>query len=308
MSKIQNIGLDIGRGYVKAYSVHDNVVIANFFNSVIAENNNLELNLSNIDNSMFYNINGKNYLVGKSAVIEGGFIRLQHQTDDKTDYIVEILIASALNKIAKVDKVNIVLGVPHTMFTKNNLNKISDHYKNKKFVIKDNQTGNNRVIEINDITIFKESDAAYFGVIDSIPKLEEKPVGIVNVGYRTTELSYYDQDMRNISAYSKSLEIGNFSAIENYKKDNRLLHIESMDIDNNKKYNEGLTSYRDMIKQKIENEIAIFWKDIRDMEIFLVGGTSLHFKETSYNRISNSQLLTAKGLYVVAKNKFGVTK
>ena len=61
--------------------------------------------------------------------------------------------------------------------------------------------------------MYKRQDAALFWELRD-RTTTNKPIGMVTVGFRTTEFTYFDKGMKFNDKKSKSLELGNKTALE----------------------------------------------------------------------------------------------
>ena len=305
---VQYIGMDIGRGYVKAYSEHMGEVYQTRFKSIVALGRDMDFNedFNKMENQdkIYIEIEGKKFFCGKLAELEG-FNPNQNERDDKTSPTVKRLVYAALNEVAVSSQVKIMLGVPHKLFKKEVLNAVIEAYKGKTIEIKNKITGTFKEVTIRDILIFREADAALMWHVRQYPTLKNGAVAMVNVGFRTTELCFYEKGLKYNDKKSNTLELGNKTALEYVERElstsgtkRTLAEIDSSDEYDNLKEN----AY-EMLSETIANRIEGAWINLNEVAICACGGTS-HKLTLGYEVIDDPQMATSKGLYLVAKKKF----
>lgn len=305
---VQYIGMDIGRGYVKAYSEHMGEVYQTRFKSIVALGRDMDFNedFNKMENQdkIYIEIEGKKFFCGKLAELEG-FNPNQNERDDKTSPTVKRLVYAALNEVAASSQVKIMLGVPHKLFKKEVLNAVIKAYKGKTIEIKNKITGTFKEVTIRDILIFREADAALMWHVRQYPTLKNGAVAMVNVGFRTTELCFYEKGLKYNDKKSNTLELGNKTALEYVERElstsgtkRTLAEIDSSDEYDNLKEN----AY-EMLSETIANRIEGAWINLNEVAICACGGTSQKLT-LGYEVIDDPQMATSKGLYLVAKKKF----
>lgn len=216
--KVQIIGLDIGRGYVKGYTEVNGEPRECLFKSIIGEARKIDL--SEYENPIAINvenkdIKNKDWFVGYVAEQES-YTKIRNNKDSKITEVAQILMASALNELAVEQKVKIMLGVPYKAFRKSVLEEITETYKGKKFKIKDIINDTYKDIEVVDIMIGREGDASLYWQVRENTN-NDKPIGLVSVGFRTTEYSYFEKGLRFNDKKSDTIEEGNKSAMANVR-------------------------------------------------------------------------------------------
>lgn len=303
----QAIGIDIGRGYSNGYSEYGGETYECMFPSMIS----IGRRISNINKSIidpiYINVSNRNYFVGELARKEG-YQRLANLTDDKTSQVVEILIVSVLNSIAKENEVSIMLGVPNKLFRRSIKNMIIDKYKNKKYLIKDKINNSLKTVTIVDINIFREADASLMWYTRNLSFID-KPIGLVNIGFRTTEFCYYDKEFEYVDRFSRSEELGNKDVLQNISneisKSNDSIMLDLYDIDVSDDYNDLKDINYDMFTQQIKTHIENLWINHKMMDIFIAGGTTRHLNNLNHIVIPNAEMSVARGLWYVL-NEMGV--
>lgn len=306
MSDTQIIGFDSGRGFIKAYSVVNKVVKEVMFKSVIGDGREDKVEYNNYEDQMFISFEDMDYFISYLAESES-HSSIRNSQDSKTSQTVRVLLAAALDKIAIKDKVKIMFGVPYKNYTSKTLKEIQNTYKGKTFVVKNKLTGTTKSILIEDVDIFREGDAALFHAIKGQVN-EVKPVGLVNVGFRTMELSYFDTGFNFNDKLSDTVEYGNITML-NIVKDKILSNDgvtkDIIEIDSSDKYDDWKKIAYSLGSEKVNQIIEEHWINKYEMDLYLAGGTSLHLNPgDDFIKLPDAQMATAKGLFEVAKMKF----
>jgi len=302
MKDTQFIGLDVGRGYLKGYTEYNGVPNSCLFKSVTALGRMMDF--KDYKDPIFLEVDGYEYFVGILAEKEG-HNPIQNLKDDKTTPTVQRLINAALNKLAVCDNVKIMLGVPNKLFKKSELQKIKQTYKDKVVNIKDKISNSYKRVKIDDIEIYREGDAALLWHMQNY-NMNSNDVGMVTIGFRTTEFSYYDKGLMFNNLKSSTEELGNKDALEYIQKristDNimRKLH----EIDSSDRYDDlKEIAYTDLT-ESIEQQIESKWTNLNELDVFIAGGTALNMDFNTYPVVEDSQMITAKGLWLVALSRF----
>lgn len=306
MSKeVQNIGADIGRGYVKGYTEVDGFEKSCIFKSVVGLGRNMDF--ENYSDPIFLDakLEDKEYNNIFCGILaeEEGFTPVRNSMDSKTTDTVKKLLAALLSKLAAKPEVNIMLGVPNREFTKTNLNKIIEEYKGKKIEIKDHVTGKKKNITINDISIFRESDAALLYQINKHKLNNGNDNVMVNIGFRTTEISFYDKNLKFNDKKSKSLELGNKTVLEYVQNMHPKRTLEEIDTSN--RYDnlkeQGYQSLAENIEQTVESLLV----NMDEINLYAAGGVVNNLNlSKNFMVTEDPQMITAKGLHLVATRKF----
>lgn len=307
MKDFQVIGLDIGRGYGKGYTVANGIKKECLFKSVIGEGRNIDFSEYKNDNPICINIDNQDndYFVGILAEKES-YTPIRNSKDSKVTRTVQVLIGAMLNELAVMDEVKIMLGVPYKNFRKSVLAEIIDTYKGKTVNIKDKINGGYKKILISDIAIFREGDAALYYALNGESN-KDKPVGLVSVGFRTTEMSYFDKGFIFNDKRSKTTEFGNKDAltIVQDKLTNENIMKELNEIDSSNDYNDMKSKAYEIASEKLSQMIEDFWINTGEMDVYIAGGTSLNMKfEKEFKVLDNAQMATAIGLYMVGERRF----
>lgn len=299
---IQYVGLDIGRGYVKGYSEHKGLKYQCKFKSVFALGRSIDL--TDYENPIYVEIDNTDYFVGELAEKEG-HSPTNNFKDDKTSMACEILIMTALSQLAVESDVKVMLGVPNKLFKKSEFDRIINKYKDLEFTVTDKITNKTKTIKIVDISIFREADSALMWQVKENPQLKNIAVGVAIVGFRTTELAYYDKGLKFNDKKSTTLEKGNVTALEYVDKTlikNGIKHTLN-EIDSSSDYDKLKEKAYRMLSENIETELEMLWINLKEVAIFIGGGTALHLN-VNHELIEDTQMVVAKGLWHVSKSVF----
>lgn len=295
----QIIGLDIGRGYVKAYSLYNEKEYECLFKSVYGDGRNISLE-DYKENPIYIEIEGTEYFVG--ALSEKESMKcIRNAGDSKTSPVAKILITTALSEIAVSDNVSLMIGVPYKIFKKSTLKEIQKEYRDTTITVKNKINNSVKTIKIESVNIFREADAALIYAMNSRIN-EDKPVGMVNIGFRTTELSYFDKGFKFNDKLSTTIESGNQNALKIVQK--KLVDIgitKSLpEIDSADDYPELKDLAYKLTSDDTNEIIEETWNNLDEMDIYVSGGTSLNLDlDEKYSMVENSQMATARGLYEV---------
>lgn len=305
LTEIQVIGLDIGRGYTKGYSEINGISKQCIFKSIIGEGRNIDF--SEQEAPIMIEFEDENWFVGLLAEKESQTI-VRNSKDSKTSRAVRVLMAAALSELAVEENVKIMLGVPYKSYRKLVLNEVIEQYKGKTIQVKDKINGGFKKINIVDISIFREGDAALYWQLRNNPN-NNKPVALVNIGFRTTELSYFDKGLIFNDKKSDTIEFGNRSIMNNVK--DKLLEQNIIkdvnEIDTSTDYDELKKKAYAIASENIEQQIEDKWinLDQSEIDIYISGGTSLNMSfDGIFKRVDDPQMATAKGLWLAGSRLF----
>lgn len=303
--EIQVIGLDIGRGYTKGYSEVNGIQKQCLFKSIIGEGRNIDF--SDYDEPIMIEFENEDWFVGLLAEKESQTI-VRNSKDSKISRAVRILMAAALNELAVEENVKIMLGVPYKAYRKTVLNEVIEEYKGKTIKVKDKINGGFKQVNIVDISIFREGDSALYWQLRNNPN-NNKPVALVNIGFRTTELSYFDKELIFNDKKSDTIEFGNRSIMSNVK--DKLLEQNIIkdinEIDTSTDYDDLKKKAYAIASENIEQQIEDKWinLDESEIDIYISGGTSLNMSfDGIFKRVDDPQMATAKGLWLVGTRLF----
>lgn len=305
LAEIQVIGLDIGRGYTKGYSEVNGISKQCLFKSIIGEGRNIDF--SEQEAPIMIEFEGEDWFVGLLAEKESQTI-VRNSKDSKISRAVRVLMAAALSELAVEENIKIMLGVPYKSYRKLVLNEVIEQYKGKTIQVKDKINGGFKKINIVDISIFREGDAALYWQLRNNPN-NNKPVALANIGFRTTELSYFDKGLIFNDKKSDTIEFGNRSIMNNVK--DKLLEQNIIkdvnEIDTSTDYDELKKKAYAIASENIEQQIEDKWinLDESEIDIYISGGTSLNMSfDGIFKRVDDPQMATAKGLWLAGSRLF----
>lgn len=305
MSELQVVGADIGRGYGKVYTEKDGVEHKGIFKSVVALGRELEW--EKYSNPMYFDASlgeqtFKAVFCGEVAEKEG-FATIRNSKDSKITDTAKKIFLGALSCIPLEDKINVVLGVPNREWNKSNLNAVIEEYKGKTIEITDHVNKRVKKTFINDITIFKESDAALLYHVQHNKPNNTNDNVMVNIGFRTTEISYYDNNLRYNDKKSKSLELGNQTVLEFVQKHHPKRSLE--EIDSSNRYDDLKEAGYNMLAENIDQLVESILVNLDEINLFACGGVTnkINLPE-KFKKVEDPQMITAKGLFLVGEKMF----
>ena len=301
---IQNIAVDIGRGYTKYYSEYNGKIYKGMFKSIIGESRPLDF--KDYDDPICIECNGESYFCGSLAELES-HQSVRNSGDSKTSLTVQVLINAILSKVAMTDNVNIMLGVPYNMYKKSVLLDVIETYQDKKITVKDKINNNIKVVTINAIDLFKEADSIMVYATDGSPD-ENIDIAFISVGFRSTEISYYSKG-HYVDKYSYTIPFGNqtiLATVQDKLKDRGIIHDLNY-IDSNVGDYDDLKARayklsQEVLTQKIEEIIK---NSFSECKIIVGGGTALRMElDSRFELIEDAQFAVVIGLYKVAEITF----
>lgn len=305
---MQNLGVDIGRGYVKVCTIRNGKPSEVLFKSIVGDGRTDNIDFDKYTDPICIKLEGKTYFVGEMSEKES-YSPIRNNSDSKTSKTVEILLCAALMKMAVDDEVSIVLGVPNRSYNKRILREVIDKYQGKKYEIVDAINNSTKYVTIKNITIFREADAAFIGLKNKgIVDDSKSPVGLVNIGFTTSEFAYFDKGGRFIDSLSNTLEYGNKDALGIVKDQLKHKNItkETFQIDSSDDYDDMKEVAYDIMSEKMNQYITDIWKNIDEMDIRVTGGTSKMLQlDRRYKVIDNPQMATCEGLYDICAELYG---
>lgn len=307
--EVQSIGADLGRGYVKGYTEFNGQAKSCLFRSVIGDGRSIDY--KDFKNPIHLEVNKEEYFIGELAEKES-YNTIPNFSDNKTSETARLLLFALVNELAESEFIKICLGVPNKSFNKSTLNDVINEYKGTLVIVKDKVKNTSKKVMITDITIFRESDAALLYTVNNHKdrvELTNKRVGMVTIGFRTTELSYFEKGMKFNDKLSKTKEIGNrtvLDTIQKYLEGNKIMKT-IHEIDSESDYNEVKAKGYSKLLERLNQEIEMNWINYDDMKIFLGGGTSQNFIENNipgkFELVPDPQLVTSKGLFLIAESR-----
>ena len=127
-----------------------------------------------------------------------------------------------------------VFGVPNNAYRKQVLLSIIEEYQGKTIKVKDKISNTSKTVLIEMVDIFREGDAVCYDVMRDRINVD-KDVAFISIGFRTSEISYFEKGMNFIDRLSKTIPYGNqhiLSYVQNKLKENNIVK-ELHDIDSN---------------------------------------------------------------------------
>lgn len=308
MENVQEIGFDCGRGYVKVYSEVDGVVHKALFKSVIGDGRDIDLSeyiKPGMEKPRYIEFEDERYFVGLLAEKESQ-TPIRNSKDSKITNTVKVLLASALSEVAVKSKVNLMIGVPYKNYRKSVLKEVVDTYKDKTIKVKDKITGATKEVHILNVSIFREGDAALYDAIDGKVN-ENKPVGMALIGFRTTELSFFEKGFIFNDKKSTTIEFGNRTMLTRVQDDliNQGIMKDVNEIDTSNDYDDLKVKAFKFGSENLDQRIEDIWINKSEMDLYVAGGTALNLEfDEEFKLVEDPQMATARGLFEVAKRKF----
>lgn len=299
---IQVIGADFGRGYVKAYSKVNGKEYKTCFKSVIGDGRNIDL--TDYENPIYIKYDNKNTFIGLLAEKES-HSPIRNVKDSKVTTTVQTLLAAMLSEIAIKDNVKIMMGVPYKCYRKSVLKEVIDTYKGKTIEVKNNITGTLKRVTIENISIFREADAALYSILDG--KINhDKPVGFASIGFKTSELAFFDKGFKFNDKLSKSIEFGNSSllTIVQDELENKEIYKELNEIDTSTDYDDYKKDAYALGSENISQRLEDIWLNSNEMDVYIGGGTALNLEfDNNFKVVEDAQMVTAKGLFDIGERR-----
>ena len=299
---VQVIGADFGRGFVKAYSKVNGKEYKTIFKSIIGDGRNIDL--SEYEEPIYIKFENKDLFVGILAEKESQ-VPIRNSKDSKTSDTVQTLMAAMLSEIAVKDTVKIMMGVPYKNYRKTVLNEVIETYKGKTIEVRNNVNGSMKKVTISDISIFRESDAATYHVLGGNINYD-RPVGLAAIGFRTTELSYFDKGFKFNDKKSKTIEFGNRSLLTIVQEELERKNImkDLTEIDTSTDYDTYKKDAYKLGSENITQRIEDIWINTEEMDVYVAGGTSLNLTfDDEFKVVDDPQMTTAKGLFDIGERR-----
>lgn len=306
---IQFIGVDIGRGYSKFWTeVNGEPLKCSIKSCSGLWKPNVEINY---ENSAYIEFNENKLFVG--VVAEKETIARINADNSKTSEIAQILLAAGLSEVAKSNKVVLGIGMPNTTFKiKKEREDIVNFYTGKKIIVKNIKSDETKEIEIVSVTCFREADAVIYSGDFNIE--EGTPTGVISIGFRTSERSYYDEEFRWIVSNSVSDEKGNNEILKQVQADlsnqdsNFAYRISDIEYGKTKIITNTRDKYYEAFSKGFLDLVCAQWPNASSMEIIVCGGTveklDLSYLPDNFRILDDPIFASAKGLYNIAKDNF----
>ena len=299
-SKVQTIGIDLGRRNTKVYSIYDGKEYQSLFSSVISDGRHIQFD--KYEDPIFINVDNTNYFVGNLAEKEG-YTVTRNSSDSKTSLTIRILIHAAILKVAKAPNVRLMLGVPSNQYRKSVLLKIIECYKDKYYVVRDNITNEFKTIYIEDVDIYREADAICIDVLEG--EANGKDILFVSVGFKTMELSYYDKYGNYVDRYSTTIFYGHkdmLAYVQNKLRADGTV-VDVIDIDSNiGDYDDLKAEAYELASETLVQKLEEIVPNLDNVDVILSGGTIKHLTlDERFNVTDNPMMNVAKGLFKVGE-------
>lgn len=292
----QTIGLDVGRSFVKVYSEYDGKVYSTIFPSIIGDSRSIKFD------DYEYPICINDLFVGEIARKES-YNPTRNSSDSKTSLTVRTLIYAALSEVVKSNKVKIMLGVPNNMYKKSVLLDVINTYQNKMISIKNNIDNSSKNILIEAIDIFREADAVAYDVMRD--KINDKDAAFISIGFRSSEISYFEKGMNYVDRLSKTISYANqdmLGYVQNKLKDDYDITKELYEIDSNEgDYDELKKMAYEIASESFVQRIeGVIKNGFIETNVYIAGGTALNLTlDNRFNLVEDPQMSVARGLYYV---------
>ena len=308
IQEIQYIGADLGRGFVKGYTEFEGKATECIFKSIVGDARPL-MDYTPYNKPIYLGIDNEEVFAGEICEIES-YNKRYNFSDDKTSKTSRQLLFTLLSKLACSGKVKVGLGVPNKVFSVKAFEEVKKAYAGRTVEIYNYITKKTKKILIEDIIIFRESDAALMHTISNHKdrvSLNNERLGMVTLGFKTSEITYFEKGQKFNDKLSKTMEIGNRTVLDIIQDslDKKGISKELSEIDTEKEYNIIKQPLYENLIESINQKIEMEWVNYKDVRIFLGGGTSLNIDNkyipAKFEKISDPQMGTAKGLYLVAK-------
>ncbi len=201
------IAIDIGYGFVKGMNEKGEIIR---FPSVVAVDRSEKMRTLLNRNNEDYSVNiwptgeldkSKLYLVGDAAMVGGSGVRTwEERAIDNSN--LEILIATAASLLTGDEPIDLVVGLPLTYYRTQKEEVISLLSDLDLSVIVEGR--DRKRVKINSVYVFPQGAGAYYAACLTIdgevknPHLINSPVGLVDIGYRTTDILVMSKGKRGL--------------------------------------------------------------------------------------------------------------
>lgn len=173
---MEAVSVDVGFGYVKAIYPTFHRKIA--FPAAIAPVHDALLAAFG-QRSNVVRINQQPYLVGHAALDAGAQTSWDEKSGVRRDY--PLLVAAALHMLqVPAGSIRLYVGLPLSHYTPYR-EALKTRLKNVSVYVE------NRLYQFADVLVLPQAVGAYAATMEDEPELRHRPVGVVDVGYRTTD-------------------------------------------------------------------------------------------------------------------------
>jgi len=126
---------------------------------------------------------------------------------------------------------------------------------------------------------------------------------MVNVGFRTTEISFYDSNLKYNDKKSKSLELGNKTILEYVQNIHEKRTLE--EIDSSARYNDLKAQGYQSLTENIEQTVESLLVNMDEINLYACGGVIKNLTlSKDFIKTNDPQMITAKGLHLLATRNF----
>jgi plasmid segregation protein ParM len=291
---VRNIGIDLGFGFVKSTSGERDYIFPSVVGAGLDLTYRSELTtyVEPIQN-LSVTIDGKKHFVGDLAIRQSEILSRSLSENHAQEKNTKVLLLTALALYVQGDseEFNIITGLPPSYYLVNK-DLLADMIKGThKITINVNGADCNKVITVNNVKIIPQPMGTLFhrlfdtkGVI--IDKdLTRSKVGIIDVGFRTTDFSVVDKlEYIDKLSYSTATGMANaYAVVAEYLRNQYRIYKENYELEEiiqkaqikvAGKINSLEQIKKDILEQvsaKILIEMNSIW-DIRDMDMILLSG------------------------------------
>jgi len=197
------ISVDVGYGFTKAMNEEGKTAI---FPSLVARNPKASFGFNNIKEdyeiSLFEEDSEKAFFVGNSAMTAGAVRQWEEEASKNRN--LHVLIATSIAQLtpAKVELVDIVVGLP-MVFYQDQRKDLEKALESKKLVYQ-LEGSKKQSVTINSVFVFPQGAGAYYSTIYDIQgkvrniDFTTKPIAIIDIGYRTTDYLFMTKSIKGI--------------------------------------------------------------------------------------------------------------
>jgi plasmid segregation protein ParM len=329
----KNIAIDIGYGFVKLLSGQQAIR----FPSVVGRGRELNYlsplskNNQPLDN-LQVNINGQNYFVGNLAIRQSELASRSLEQNRVVDPNAKILLLTAIGLLSQWEdqKFNLVTGLPTSYYANYGKEWIRELTGQYNIGIRQNGQMKQKKVSLREVCVIPQPfGTLYDQMLNTIgntinQELSEMIVGIVDIGFKTTDYAVADK-LEFIEHLSSSTSTGLANVhrlLANYLQKNFNLEKQDYELDEiveeaavrvagkTQDLSTARNEFFTEIARKIINEISSRW-DYRQFDIILLtggGGEALaqyiipHFPNMVL--VDNAQYANARGFQKLANNLF----
>jgi plasmid segregation protein ParM len=207
------IGVDVGYGYTKAIAENGESLI---FPSAVGTGyerkmekliNTRQSDTDNYDLVIEHNGEKKHYFVGNLAILQSSDAARPFSDDRSKAEEIQPALLTAIAGLAKGDKVTLVTGLPLEPFFKQaqSLKTSLEKMSGIQVVL----NGERFVIQLEQVIMFPQAVAAMYAQIKKNNNGKSGMVGLIDMGFRTTDIIMFDLSERKfMDSYKETLPYG----------------------------------------------------------------------------------------------------